>query len=217
MILGIILILIGLLLLFEMLIPTLVINYGLVWPLILLLIGITGTIKEKKLDTLNTILIFLGTWFFLLELDILKPNIIKLFWPLILIIAGITIVVSALNFNKQTKNTANSKIKTTYNGIFGGTTEKISTKAFEHTKIYAIFGGVELDLTEADFKEKETVLNIYSIFGGTDLKLPKNVNVKLNSTAILGGNENNYKGKYNAKNKTLIINCISIFGGTDII
>ena len=63
--------------------------------------------------------------------------------------------------------------------------------------------------------EQDIVIDVYSIFGGTELLLPKDYKVVLNSTAVIGGNENkaisNEKGKH-----TIFINAISIFGGCDL-
>ena len=51
----------------------------------------------------------------------------------------------------------------------------------------AFMGGINLDLTVAEIPETDTVLNLTAIMGGIEVKVPDDVNVECEGTAILGG------------------------------
>ena len=60
------------------------------------------------------------------------------------------------------------------------------------------------------------MINAYSIFGATTLLVPSNYNVKVNSTAILGGNDNKVQSANDDNQTTIYINCLSVLGGCEI-
>jgi len=217
MILGIIILIIGVLYLITVLNPEFVINYSLVWPSALVLLCLYSIYKNKKLDMVPSIGLFIGILIFGVNANIWDGNVYDFIVPGILIIIGLSIIISSLGFKKNRKLTANKSKDgiLTYNGILAGIEEKVAEKNFKGANIYAIFGGVDLDMRDIEIKE-DTTINIYSIFGGTTLLMPNNYNVKVNSTAILGGNDNNVKNEYNDKQKTIYINCVSVFGGCEI-
>ena len=85
---------------------------------------------------------------------------------------------------------------------------------YKDTAIDAIFGSVEIDLTEAKIKN-EQLIKSSSIFGGVKIVLPKNINVKVKSTSIFGGVENKTRNKKNNK-VTIYIESFCLFGGLEI-
>ena len=217
MILGIIILIIGILYLISVLNPEFVINYSLVWPIALILLCLYSIVKNKKVDMVPGIGLFIGILIFGVNCDFWSSDAYELIIPGALIIIGLTIIISSIGFNRN----RNKKIESspagrfTYNGILAGIEEKVTEKDFKGANIYAIFGGVDLDLRQIELKE-DVVINAYSIFGGTSLLVPDNYNVKVNSTAILGGNDNKVHNEENKKQKTIYINCLSIFGGCEI-
>lgn len=51
---------------------------------------------------------------------------------------------------------------------------------------YAIFGQVELDLSEAIFEYQQVVIKAVSIFGQVDIRVPENVSLRGMGTGVLG-------------------------------
>ncbi len=94
MIIGIIAVVIGVLYLLKEYIPNFNINWNLLWPATLVLIGIYNMIKEKKITSFNAIISFIGLWYFFETLNILPAGINNIFWPLILIILGVTLIIN---------------------------------------------------------------------------------------------------------------------------
>lgn len=132
--------------------------------------------------------------------------------PIIIIIVGLSIMFRP---NLKNKISISKKGKTEYTGIFSGVDERVQGK-FQSSTCTSIFGGIDLDLRDAKIKE-DIVIECTSIFAGIDIKVPNDVNIETNGTAILGGFENKVLKPKNEKFPTIYINYICIFGGIDII
>ncbi len=215
MIVGVIILLIGIFCLIGIFNPSFQLDFGIVWPLVLIAISIYYIIKEEKLDFTKLLMLFIGLWFLLENTNLINSPYDKAFWPLILIITGGYIIFGSLNHDIKTPKPKYSKNSKNYFGIFSEVEDKIKTKNFKGADVYCIFGGAELDLRELELKDN-AVLNVYCIFGGATIKVSDNYNVICNSTAILGGNENKAAIENNEDRNNLIINCISFCGGTEI-
>ena len=213
MFIGLIFILIGALFLISIIAPEFNIDFSYLIPLVLIASSLYYIIKGKKFTLANTTVLYLGTWFLLEELNIIKDPLDDAFFPILLIIIGIFIVIESLKVKKVFKRKDNN-LKNYY-GIFSGLEERVTDSNFKGANIYSIFGGVDLDLRGVELKEDITI-NAYSIFGGTSIFVKDDVQVKFNSFSLFGGNENKTITTDKKKSSTLIVNCISIFGGTEV-
>lgn len=57
------------------------------------------------------------------------------------------------------------------------------------THAYAVFGSVEIDLSEAIFEQRQVVIKAVAIFGSVDVRVPENVSLRGSGTGILGSYE----------------------------
>lgn len=101
--------------------------------------------------------------------------------------------------------------------IFGGSHQKIYSKNFKGGDVIAVFGGADLNLTQADF-EGVVKLDIVAIFGGVKIIIPPEWEVKSEVTAIFGGIDDKRTLGVTAAEprKVLIIEGFAMFGGVDI-
>lgn len=215
MLVGIILILIGVYFVVRMLCPgfDIDINWNIIWPIILMILGVEGIIKTKKLDLFNAFLTLIGVIYLLSGLKIIGNINGKLILAIILIVAGISFVLSALG-KKKVKTISKDKM-INYNGIFSGVEEIINSKDFKGANCYSIFGSVKLDLRSVS-QNNEAVINCYAIFGGIDLTVSEDVNVIIHSSSLFGGVNNKTSNKNSDKKKTIYVNVTAIFGGVDV-
>jgi predicted membrane protein len=103
--------------------------------------------------------------------------------------------------------------------IFSGIKHQILNKNLKGGTIVAIFGGAELDFSQAQLSDEPNKLEMVCVFGGASLIIPPDWNVQINVVSILGGfadkrhlpNTNSIENQ-----KMLIIKGISIFGGGEI-
>ncbi|GAA0555369.1 LiaF transmembrane domain-containing protein [Chitinophaga japonensis] len=101
--------------------------------------------------------------------------------------------------------------------IFGGTERVVLTKNFQGGDVSAIFGGVEINLTQADFNG-QVVIETNAVFGGIELVVPSNWDVKLEVDTIFGGVEDKRPAELVTPNtgKILVIKGSCVFGGMEI-
>lgn len=102
--------------------------------------------------------------------------------------------------------------------IFGGVQKNVVSKQFRGADIVTIFGGNELNLSQADF-EQQVVLDITTIFGGTTLVVPSDWQLRSEVVTIFGSIEDKRKAtplQLDAVEKVIILRGSCIFGGIEV-
>ncbi|WP_316767874.1 LiaF transmembrane domain-containing protein [Pedobacter frigiditerrae] len=121
------------------------------------------------------------------------------------------------NLNPNAEKTTSSNDFLDSVNVFGGSHQTIYTKNFKGGEVTAVFGGCDLNLTQADF-EGEITIDITAIFGGCKIIIPPGWHVKSEVTAIFGGldDKRSIQPLAEGPHKLLIIKGIAMFGGVDI-
>lgn len=212
MLIGLLLLFAGVFLLIGTLNPDFGISWDIIWPSFLIIFSFYQILKNRIFDFANMIVFYIGAFFLLENLHIFHHSIVHLFFPIFLILIGGLVVLDRLfNSKKRTyKKGKNGLVE--YNGIFTEIHEKIYEKKYKGAQITAIFGGVDLDLSEVE--SKDMTFEIVTIFGNSNLIFPEGYEIELHSFALFGGNENKYKN--NGKKGKIVVNCTSIFGGVEV-
>jgi predicted membrane protein len=192
------------------------------WPFIMLVIGLFVLVNTEK-KFLGGVLSGIGALFLIPrvfpQIDYDGGIII----PLFLIILGTYIILkkrrqdSSSEFSSDGYKVNKDKIDDV--SIFGGGTKIISSNNFQGGNITAIFGGSEINLINCQLAEGENVLDVLCVFGGTTIILPKEWNIVINVTSILGGFSN--KAIRNPsividQTRTLHIKGLAMFGGGEV-
>lgn len=141
----------------------------------------------------------------------------KLIVPLIFIMIGLSIIFKNM-FHKDGGIHINLKYQggaSEHSAIFAGNSYRVTGEKFMGTTMNAIFGGVELDLSDAIIDE-DVVINATAVFGGIDVKVPYNVKVKVSNVPIFGGVSNNVPTSRDLNAPTIYLNSTCMFGGIDI-
>ncbi|GAA2494507.1 DUF1707 domain-containing protein [Streptomyces thermolineatus] len=74
--------------------------------------------------------------------------------------------------------------------VFGGATRRGRWRARRRITAFALFGGVEIDLTEAVFEAREVEIRAVALFGGVEIKAPEGITLRDGGGAgIFGGFE----------------------------
>ncbi|MER5863903.1 DUF1707 domain-containing protein [Kitasatospora sp. NPDC002040] len=71
--------------------------------------------------------------------------------------------------------------------VFGGASRKGRWRVGSQLRAVAVFGGVEIDLTDAVFESPEVEIEVWAVFGGVDIKVPENVSLHGSGVGIFGG------------------------------
>ena len=100
--------------------------------------------------------------------------------------------------------------------VFGGVKKVVFSKNFRGGEVVCVFGGCEINLTQADFTGL-IKLEIEAIFGGAKLIVPANWQVRSEASAILGGIDDKRDPVASASSdKILVLQGTAICGGIEI-
>jgi predicted membrane protein len=191
------------------------------WPLLLVCLGIPK-IMSREHRLWGILLITGGVMFQLNELGIghFRWNDI---WPILLIATGLMLMWGAMEARRRPSSPpSGGDPRTTLNeiAIFGGIERRVTSQDFQGGHISAVFGGVEIDLSDARMQGEEATLEINAIFGGVELRVPETWQVAFRGTPIFGGIADKTRvGRavdLNDPRKVLILTGAVIFGGVEI-
>ena len=100
--------------------------------------------------------------------------------------------------------------------IFGGVTRKGDWRVRRRTQSLALFGGMDLDMTEAVFEAPRVEISGFWCFGGLDIKVPPGMQVRDETAGIFGGTDVRDLGEPVAGAPTLVIKGVTLFGGVSV-
>src|SRR5215467_3187406 len=192
------------------------------WPMILIFLGISK-IARRDARLWGVILLLFGVFLQLSELGIGRFTWSQ-FWPLLLIAGGAMAMWSALQARKalppETQGPLDPRNTLDENAIFGGVEKRLNSREFRGGRLQAIFGGIELDLRDAEMSETEAVIYANAIFGGIELRVPETWFVATRGQGVFGGfsDSTRYSPPSDPEKpkKTLIILGTALFGGVEI-
>lgn len=205
------------------------------WQMLLIAIGILVGIKHRFQNFGWLILIAIGS-FFLIDQELADASFHQYFWPAFLIVAGIIFVLKPKRTGggcgrrmRQEQNTYSTITNTptgitseedylNINSIFSGVQRSVISKKFSGGKINCVFGGVEIDCTQADI-QAPACLQIEAVFGGIKLVLPKSWTVKNEMDGVFHGvddKRNQSTINVDTLNKVLILKGSAVFACVEI-
>jgi len=193
------------------------------WPLLMVLAGIANSMTREK-RIWGIFLIVAGVLIQLNQLGVAHFTWAD-FWPLMLIVAGLMLMWGSIESRKRLGgfSSGGGDPRTTINGmaVFSGLERRVTTQDFQGGNVTAVFGGVEIDLSEANMRADEAVLEVNAIFGGAEIRVPDSWQVSYRGAPIFGGIEDKTRTRRsddpaNPKRKVLIVSGAVIFGGLEI-
>jgi predicted membrane protein len=192
------------------------------WPLLLVGVGIPNIMRREH-RLWGVLLITGGVFLQLNELGIAHFGW-NTIWPVLLIAIGLMLMWGAFEVRRRPSSPRTSgDPRTTLNesALFGGIERRVTSQDFQGGQINAVFGGVEIDLTDASMQADEATLEINAIFAGVELRLPETWEVAFRGTPIFGGISDKTRVSRTVdlndpRRKVLILTGAVIFGGVEI-
>jgi len=193
------------------------------WQMLLIAIGLISIFgNDSRMP--GMILLFIGGFFLIPEIFVMHISFFRLFWPCILIGIGL-LILSNRSVHGKWRHRFEGRTSTlpeegfiNESNIFSGSKHRVTNQVFRGGKITNIFGGTEIDLTQATLPDGQTILTVDCIFGGVNLVVPADWKVIININAIMGGfsDKRIVIKEVSEPNKVLIIRGSAIFGGGEI-
>jgi predicted membrane protein len=208
------------------------------WPVILILVGIYTGFKHDFKNSSWIILIAIGV-FFLVSKYIPTLHLATYFWPILIIAAGIIYIIKPSKHawgnwdndkNKIKDNATNSSWHAfeedaavdsnnefSIRSVFSGVKRNIITKNFKRGRITTIFGGAEINMSQADMTSP-SYINVDVAFGGVELIVPANWTIQNDIQGVFHGVEDK---RYNNAvvvdpTKVLVLKGNCAFGGIEV-
>ena len=222
---GIFILLIGLAALLKASIPFFP-DWVFSWQMLLVALGMFIGVRHNFRGVAWFVLMLIGGIFLLNDIYP-EFSLRRYMWPFALIAVGLFILTRPRSrWGDQKKNGDSDTVMDADHSkddfvestsIFGGAKKIIISKNFRGGDLVNIFGGTELDLSQADFNGTAAI-DLTTIFGGTKLLVPSNWSVKSEAVTIFGGIEDKRRMQtiIDAPQKTLLLRGTVIFGGIDI-
>lgn len=97
--------------------------------------------------------------------------------------------------------------------IFGGGERTGRWRVKRRTNAFAVFGGHDLDMTNAVFEGREVTIYAFAVFGGIDITVPEGVTVRNEGVGIFGGFGARGSDDPNPNAPTVVVKGLALFGG----
>jgi len=196
------------------------------WPMLLIAVGFYIGARHSFRQWGWLIPVAIGATFLI---DDILPGInIKQFaWPVIIICIGLYMIIrpraGSNDFFKRWENKASQTKQSSENmfesvTIFGEHKQQILSKDFKGGESVCVFGGTEINLSQADINGRVSI-EIAQVFGGTKLIIPGHWKIETSElVCILGGLNDKRQVLNNVidQDKVLVLRGTCVFGGIDI-
>ncbi len=194
------------------------------WKTLLIAAGTVSLIKHGFKRFFGLFPIAIGVIFILTE-EFKVPHLGQYVWPVAIIAFGLIMIFKPRRKKNHgdwkhndwaNENDSEDFVRTS--AVFGGVKKNIVSKNFKGGDVKAVFGGGELNFTQADIKEK-AVLEITAVFGGVKLVVPRNWEIQSELNTFCGGIEDNRAIEPNVNGETpkvLLLKGQATFGGIEI-
>lgn len=201
----------------------------LAFNLIPYIIAVTGVVWIYRSRGSNTPLVawlitIFGLVLIIAQLGLFGLTFTDMLAPMILVTIAF-FLVNPRNLLPRNLNTSNEDLNPDEQEIklfafMGGGELNYHSKKLTGGEVMAIWGGYEIDFSEADMKGDSMVLNLYCIMGGVEITVPANWRVeKGGAMNIMGGFSNKTRDmaeELNLPPKTLIVSGLALMGGGEI-
>jgi predicted membrane protein len=197
------------------------------WQMVMICVGLVISVMSNFKNNAGPVLVVIGGLFLAKDIFALPYDVSRFIWPIAMIVVGLYFI-----FRKSVYQSSSSERKEKYHAfaystvaddfldvsaIFSGVNRIVVSKDFKGGRVNAVFGGCDINLTQADFNGNIEI-EANCIFGGAEIVVPANWEVKVAMNTIFGGVEDKRPVELMSNNpdRMLIIKGSCIFGGIEI-
>ena len=179
------------------------------WPSVIIFAGLISWIANPRHWVVAGLIILVGVAFLLASLDL--ADIGAIVWPTVIIVVGVLVIFGrGLGSRTEVGDTISN-----FN-VFSGSELASHSDNFKGGSVSAVFGGAEIDLTDAT-PAPDASLDVFTAFGGIEIQVPQGWQVDIKGLPIFGGFDNvTAKEQLGPDAPLLTINATALFGGIEI-
>jgi hypothetical protein len=205
------------------------------WPLFLIGPGFARLIQPARPGQRiwGLILVARGTVFLLRNLDILWIPFHRV-WPFVLVVVGGYLIWQTMlprgpgstgdgggpaGPRPGQLGPANTIVELSEFALMGGGNRVVRSSDFRGGTVSVIAGGFDIDLREAAMTGDSATIDVFVLMGGAVFRVPKDWNVVMRATPLIGGSENKSRPVAPASEgpvKTLFISGFILIGGLEV-
>ena len=197
------------------------------WHMLLIAFGLYLGARHSFRNPVWLIPVAIGS-VFLIEDLVPEIRVREYFWPMLIIAVGLVMIIRSRRRHSDMfkswelkANEASSMPEGFFETvtIFGENKKQILSKDFKGGESVCVFGGVEINLTQADINGR-VHLELVQVFGGTKLIVPPHWKIETEEVvAVFGGLNDKRQVMQNVVSdhtKVLVLKGTTFFGGIDI-
>jgi predicted membrane protein len=183
------------------------------WPLAIVLLGLARLLDRPRDLVGGGITALAGLVLLAWTLGIVEASVFALLWPLVLVVVGLRLLLSrnSVPRGRSEDDTVSAAV------LFSGRELTSFSHRFAGGSLFAAFGGIDLDLTNARPQPGGATIMVTALFGGTTITVPRGWRVAMSGPAIFGGYENGAAKEPVADDAPAIdVRVLTLFGGAEV-
>ena len=204
------------------------------WQMFLIVLGLFVGVKHSFRNFGWIVLVGVGAAF-MLEEYVPDMHVKVYLWPILIMALGLKMIFRPHGrYNRRwerhmygrrggrfsafgNEKSSSSEDTVEIDLVFSGFRKNIISKDFKGGTISCVFGGGELNLSQADING-EAILEVNQVFGGVKIIVPANWEVKTDKTSAVCGDisDKRHNQTETNSNKILVVKGSVVFGGIDI-
>ena len=182
------------------------------WPLLVIVAAVLIFINDTKSYIWAFLVAVFGVLFQLKNLEIITANPWQVFWPMVIVAVGFSI---AFESSRHRKYEVSKKDRDEVVAVLGGSNKQYTSDNYLGTSTTVVMGGNKIDLRKVHIKE-QAIVSTTVIMGGLEVIVPRNIQVRNETNAILGGVEDKTDQEKVKDAPLLVITGDVIMGGISI-
>jgi hypothetical protein len=155
-------------------------------PSLFILLGLYAMVRSgfRNLFGPAVVVVVAAAWQ-AVALDLVPVDSVWEFWPLVVVLFGLSLMFDYLRGRPGPDADSGSYVSTF--AAFGGSEKRSTSRSFTGGSLTAAFGGVELDLRDAEISDPPAHVSTLALFGGVEIHAPREWDVDLDVLPLFGG------------------------------
>jgi len=190
---------------------------GRFWPVIFIIIGVSILLSNNFKNVGSGIFFILfGAFFLLLRMRVFDRAVWHYIWPLAIIATGLWLLLQPVWRPRKNESSDVGGDDLTISQVFSGSSRKVESQNFRGGKADVVFGSAEIDLRAAKLAGGQATLVLSAVFGGIEVYVPRDWQVVLEGSPVLGSIDSHKKAATVPATQTLTIKGSAVFGSIEV-